>query len=97
MEDTMSFLRFALKETVVVWMEMTPIGPWTSLGGMTLLKEVYHCGGGGRHGSEAQARPRLFLFLLPKDPDVELSTLSPTPRLSMCCRASHHDNNGQNL
>jgi hypothetical protein len=44
--------------------------------------------------SEAQARPSvsLSLFLLPVDPDVELSATCPA-----CCHASCHDNNRPNL
>ena len=37
------------------------------------------------------------LFLLPSDPDVELSALSLTPGLPAYCHVSHHDNNRANL
>jgi hypothetical protein len=38
-----------------------------------------------------------FLFLLPTDPDVELSATSPAPCSPACCYASCHDSNGLNL
>jgi hypothetical protein len=37
------------------------------------------------------------LFLLPVDPEVELSAPSPAPRLPACNHVSCHDNNGLNL
>ena len=37
------------------------------------------------------------LFLLPADPDEELSTTSPAPSLLTCPHASYPDNNGLNL
>ena len=36
-------------------------------------------------------------FLLPADPDVDLSAPSPTPCLSVCPHASYHDHNGLNM
>lgn len=37
------------------------------------------------------------LFVLPVDPDVELSVTSPAPCLPSSHHASHHANNGINL
>ena len=54
--------------------------------------------GVGFEVSDAQARPSVaLLFLLPADPDVELSAASPVPCLPTCHHGSHHDNNGLNL
>jgi hypothetical protein len=45
--------------------------------------------------SKVPARPRVSLFLLPVDLDVELSA-SSTSCLPVCHHASHHDDNGLN-
>lgn len=48
------------------------------------MEEVCHGGGGWGVGGgvlNAQARPGVSLFLLPADPDVELSAASPAPCL----------------
>jgi hypothetical protein len=37
------------------------------------------------------------LFLLPVDPDAELSATSPVPCLPVCHHASHHDDDGASL
>jgi hypothetical protein len=61
---------------------------------VALFEEVCHLGGGGVDDQCG------MLFLLPVDPDVELSATSPALCLSAChaCRhASHHDDNGLNL
>jgi hypothetical protein len=47
--------------------------------------------------SKAQARPSVSLFLLPTDPDVELSATSPTSCVPACHHVSHHNDNGLNL
>ena len=44
--------------------------------------------------SNVQAR---LVSLLPADPDVGLSAISPTPYLPAYCHASRHDDNGLNL
>jgi hypothetical protein len=46
--------------------------------------------------SEAQAKPRVSLFLLPADPYVELSA-SPAPYLPLCHCALHWDDSGLGL
>jgi len=38
-----------------------------------------------------------FLFLLPVNPDIELSATFSAPGLPACCHASHHDDNGLTL
>ena len=55
--------------------------------------------GRGFEVSDVQARcsVSLSLFLLPADPDVELSAPSPAPCLSAHYHASCHDDNGLNL
>jgi hypothetical protein len=40
--------------------------------------------------------PVAFSFILPIDPDVELSATSPTPCLPLCSHP-HHDDNGLNF
>ena len=48
--------------------------------------------------SDTQARPGSCLsFLLPVNPDVELSAPSPPPCLPACHHAPHHDDNGLNF
>ena len=47
--------------------------------------------------SNAQARPSVFLFLLPDHLDVELSATSPAPCLPVGCHTSPHNNDGLNL
>jgi hypothetical protein len=47
--------------------------------------------------SDAQAKPRVILFLLPANPDIELSAPSLAPCLSACDYAFNHDDNGLNL
>jgi hypothetical protein len=47
--------------------------------------------------AQAQTQPSGCLFLLPADPDVELSGTSPAPCLPACFLASHHADNGLNL
>ena len=47
--------------------------------------------------SDAQARTSVVVFLLPADPDVELSAPSPAPCLPVCHPVSRHDDNGLNL
>jgi hypothetical protein len=47
--------------------------------------------------SDAQAMPSVTLFLLPANPDVELSATCVAPCLPVCYHASCHDNNGLNL
>ncbi|EDL00953.1 mCG1047212, partial [Mus musculus] len=54
--------------------------------------------GVGFEGSESLLQAQsIRLFLLPADPDVELSVPSPAPCLPACHRASRCDNNGLNL
>lgn len=49
-------------------------------------------------GSEvSNARPNVSLFLLPADPNVELSVTSPALCLSVYHHAHCHDDNEQNL
>jgi hypothetical protein len=43
------------------------------------------------------SKPRVSLFLLLMDLDVEFSATSPAPCLPVCHNASCHDNNGLNL
>jgi hypothetical protein len=45
-------------------------------------------------GKKAQARPNGSVFLLPVDPDVELSIYLSSPCLPTCRHAPHHDDNG---
>jgi hypothetical protein len=47
--------------------------------------------GDGLEVSEAQARSSGILFLLPTDPDVELSATSRAPSLPACHHTSHYD------
>ena len=47
--------------------------------------------------SNAQARPSFSIFLLPMDPNVELSTTSSAPWLPVCHDAPCHDEKGLNL
>lgn len=47
--------------------------------------------------SKAQARPSGSLFLLPVDPDIELSANSPTPHLPEYHHSPRHNDNGLNL
>jgi len=82
-----------------------------SLGSQGVLLKVWPCWGRcdpiegsvslwwevGFEVSEAQARPCLTLFLLPPDPDVELSSNCPAPCLPSYCLASHYDETGLNL
>ena len=54
--------------------------------------------GEGFEVSDAQARIKwLSFFLLPANPDVELSGSSPAPCLPGHYHASHHDGDGLNL
>lgn len=46
---------------------------------------------------EAQARTGVTLFLLPADPDIELSAVSLAPCLPECHHASCRDDNGLKL
>lgn len=48
-------------------------------------------------GSEAHTKPRVTLFLLHEDLDVELSAASPVPCLLACHHPSSHADNGLNL
>ena len=70
------------------------LGPWevALLGGVALLEEGHHYGGGLL--SSTQCR-RVSFFWLQLDQDVDFSA-PPAPSLPGCCRASHHDN-GLNL
>jgi hypothetical protein len=83
-------------------MKKAPTGPQrvVLLGGMILLEEVCHGGGGGWALSSQNLKPgpvaHLF-FLLPAHPDVEVSATSLAPCLPVCCHASCQDNNGLNL
>jgi hypothetical protein len=47
--------------------------------------------------SEAHARPRVYFFLLPVDPDVELLATSPAPCLPVCHYASYHNDKTKTL
>ena len=92
---------------------MAPLGSYTQMlghHGMALLGKSRRCvwpcgrkcvtGGGGEEGfgvSKAQAKSSVVLFLLPTDPDVELSVPPPALCLPACCHASCHDDNGLNL
>lgn len=51
--------------------------------------------GNGFDISKAQARVSHFLF--PENPDVELSAISPTLCMPVCCHAACHDDNGLKL
>lgn len=72
-------------------------------GGGGFVVERYSLIGGmmpqevGSDVSEAQARPRSSLFLLPEDPDVELLAIFLAPFQPTCCHALFHDDNGLNL
>ena len=71
--------------------EMWPYLSRCGLTGGRVLLEV------GFGVSDGQARPNVTLFLLPENPDIELSAISPAPCLSGCCHTSHHADNGRNL
>lgn len=58
------------------------------LGSVILLKKVSLVR--GYEVSKTQARPSVILFLLPDDPDVELSASFPAPCLPTCCHVSFH-------
>ena len=70
-------------------------GPLGS-GGVALLGEVVTGGGlwdlRSSHHTQWGSH-----FLLPADPDVELSAAFPVPSLPACCHATHRDNNGNPL
>jgi hypothetical protein len=53
--------------------------------------------GAGFGLSKAQARPMGFLFLLFRNPDVELSATSPAACLPVSCHVPYNDENGPNL
>jgi hypothetical protein len=53
--------------------------------------------GVGFRVSKSHARPSIFPFLLPVDPDVELSAISPVPCLPAGYHAPCLDENGLNL
>ena len=64
---------------------------------MILLEEMFNWGWGWDfEASKYQAMPRGSPFLLPVDPDVELS-VTFSPCLPACCRVPCHDANGLNL
>jgi hypothetical protein len=48
----------------------------------------------GRSSLSLSLSPPLSLFLLPTDPDVELSASYLVPCLPACCHVSRHDNDG---
>lgn len=63
----------------------------TLLGGVALLEEVCHCGGGLRGLMYGQVTPSVeSLLLAATDQYGELSTPFPAPCLPGCCHASHH-------
>jgi len=59
---------------------------------MALLEEVYQW----ELGFEAQDTPSGSLFLLPDDPEVQLSATSLAPRVPACHHASCHDDSRLN-
>jgi hypothetical protein len=67
----------------------------TPLGGVALLEEVCHRGG-GILGSVPSCL-EVSLSWLPLDQDVELPAPSPVPCQPGCCHASCHDDNELNL
>jgi hypothetical protein len=75
-------------------------GPYELIGSDTIRR----CGivrgsmllGVGFGVSNAQARSSVTLFLLPANPDVELSATSPASCLPACHHASCYDDNGLN-
>jgi hypothetical protein len=47
--------------------------------------------------SESHINSRVTLFLMPVDPDVELSNTPPATCLHVCCHTPYYDDNGLNL
>ena len=62
---------------------------------MTVLARLCHWGWALRF-QNVQARPSVFLFLLPADLNVELITIFPALCLPGCCHASCHNDNRLN-
>ena len=83
---------------VVVWMGRAPIDSCVWILGLVevgavLLEDVGHLGAGSEL-SYAQAMPIVtHSLLLPANQNIELLA----PCLTVCCHASHHDDNGLNL
>jgi hypothetical protein len=65
--------------------------------GVALLEEVCHWGRALRLQKLKAGPVSHLLFLLPANPDVELSASSPSSCLPVHHCASHHDDNGLNL
>ena len=78
------------KEHEVGWLVWWFKGPWevAPLGSVAFLEEVCHLGG-WLWGFKAGLN--VALFLLPADPEVELSVIILAPCLPKCSHASLHD------
>jgi hypothetical protein len=65
-------------------------------GGVALLEDICHCGGGHGDPPPSCLTDSVFSWF-PLEQDAELSAPSPAPFLPGYCHASCHDDNGLNL